>query len=90
MLRTGHVDHIKPQWMSMQPLHCWCEPNGDSPTPIGEMNNEHVRLLGILLTELALGWQVLDIRKSPRLDLEVELVGLDEVSMTRANFSTPW
>ena len=43
------------------------------------MNNEHVRLLGIFLTEIALGCRVLDIRKPPRLDLEVEIVSPSEV-----------
>ena len=83
MLRTSHVDHITPQWTNMQPLQCWCEPNGASPTPRREMSNEHIRLLGILLTELALGCRVLDVRKTPRQDLEVEIVSFNEVSMIR-------
>ena len=79
MLRTGHVDHLKPRWTNMQPPQCWCEPNGASPTAIRDMNNEHVRLLGIFLTEIALGCRVLDIRKPPRLDLEVEIVSQHQV-----------
>ena len=82
MLRVGSVNHVRPQWAQLQPPHCWCDPSGHANVArpaIGAAQtsivNEHIRLLGILLTEIATGSPVFDINRVAQTDgrTDVEL-----------------
>ena len=68
LLRTGSIDHVQPHRANLHPPHCWCDPLvvlTPGSVVMGEMSNEHVRLLGIVLTEIMTGWPVLNVRRDP-------------------------
>ena len=77
LLRTGSVDHVQPHRANLQPTHCWCDPlvvlTSGSAVMRG-MSDEHVRLLGIVLTELMTGCPVLNVKKVPNAEIELEVV----------------
>lgn len=86
LLRTGNVQHIRPHYATVQPGRCWCDPSMPPPISVGNnattnMISEHVRLLGVLLTEIATGRPVFDVQRSVQPDGTV-VVRLEVVSGT--------
>ena len=81
LLRTGSVQHINPHYATVQSNHCWCDPAMSPPVPtannatMNDITREHIRLLGFLLTEIATGCPIFDVRRSLQPDgtIKVEL-----------------
>ncbi|KAL8791758.1 MAG: hypothetical protein Q9195_005634 [Heterodermia aff. obscurata] len=76
LLRTGSVDHVRPHRANLHPTHCWCDPlvvlTSGSAVMSG-MRDEHVRLLGIVLTEIMTGCPVLDVKRYSNVPTRIEL-----------------
>ena len=76
LLRTGSVHHVIPHRANLHPTHCWCDPLAvlaPGGPVIGGMSDEHVRLLGIVLTEIMTGCPVLNVTKDPNTASEIHL-----------------
>ena len=76
LLRTGSVHHVQPRHANVQPNHCWCDPlvvltSGNAV--MSGMSDEHVRLLGIVLTEIMTGCPVLNVRRDMNAATGIEL-----------------
>ena len=70
LLRTGSVDHVHP--------HCasWCNPLAvltRGSAVMNGMKDEHVRLLGIVLTEIMTSCAVLNVRRDPNAASGIQL-----------------
>ena len=77
LLRTGSVDHVQPHRANLHPTHCWCDPLvvlAPGSAVMSGMSDEHVRLLGIVLTEIMTGCPVLNVNKVPNAEIELEVV----------------
>ncbi|CAF9925615.1 MAG: hypothetical protein HETSPECPRED_005872 [Heterodermia speciosa] len=76
LLRTGSVHHVQPHRANVRPNHCWCDPLvvlTPGNAVMSGMSDEHVRLLGIVLTEIMTGCPVLNVRRDPNAAAGIEL-----------------
>ena len=76
LLRTGSIDHVRPHRANLHPPQCWCDPSdvlAQGSDVITSIRNEHIRLLGIVLTEIMTDCPVLNVRKDQNVANRIEL-----------------
>jgi hypothetical protein len=59
-LAAGTIVHEKPTWGTSVPADCWCSREQGEPS-----FGRHLRRLGILLTEIAIGAAIREVRTDP-------------------------